>query len=100
MASKLKTGVTLRKSRNGKLSSENDAAWGTVWPMGYGPVGSIASPGRLAGPLTQLQLRKVGTAGKAKEALLDWEYWVKQGYQFRAAIPAEVTEVGYLPRPG
>ena len=34
----------------------------------------------LAVPLTQL--RAVGTAGKTKEALADWEYWVKQGYQF------------------
>lgn len=34
----------------------------------------------LAVPLTQL--RAVGPAEKTKEALADWEYWVKHGYQF------------------
>ena len=34
----------------------------------------------LAVPLAQL--RAVGTAGKTKEALGDWEYWVKRGNEF------------------
>jgi len=34
----------------------------------------------LAVPLAQL--RAVGTDAKTKEALADWDYWVKQGHEF------------------
>ena len=42
---------------------------------------SVSEPPLITGRALA-QLRAVGPAETTKEALADWEYWVKHGYQF------------------